>query len=242
MRPKHNRHLQLTLFFFSALVPIAIGGMTWMLTRVSPNEVQAYHRLTKQLDNKAQQTTPYSSKQDRLKVQKDVLFTQGQDRLQLRLRAADSQLVLDHDQSTEIVEHMHEVIGIMQEQLYWLLPDGREATMQSNGRLLVRNANPGEGASWFSKDLKGLIPMQIIRYLEADTASYHYKKDLFVADNVRISSYAVPGHELVETMDPKKTLMKGTAKAVEFSLSGKDLNFKAHQLKATLFSIPGRQS
>ena len=242
MRPKHNRHLQLTLIFFSALVPIAIGGVTWMLTRVSPKEVQAYHHLIKKPDDKSQQTSPYSSKQDRMKVQKDVLFTQGQDRLQLRLRAEDSQLVLDHDQDTQIVEHMHGVIGVMQEQLYWLLPDGREVTLQSNGRLLLRNANPAEEASWFTKDLKGLIPMQIVRYLEADTASYHYKKDLFVADNVRISSYAVPGHELVEAIDPKKTLMNGTAKSVEFSLSGKDLNFKAHQLKATLFSIPGRQS
>lgn len=240
MRPKHNRVLQLTLLSCAALFPVIAGSVAWTLTRVSPTEVAAYHKLTTK-DGKTQ-TTPYSSKQQRLKVQKDVLFAQGQDRLQLRLNAEDSQLVLDHDKDTEIIEHMNGVTCMMQEQVYWVLPDGREATLQSNGKLLIRNADPEEEISWLPKEAKGLKPMQVIRYLEADTASNHYKKDLFVAENVRISSYAVPGHHLVDKIDTKKPLMKGTAQAVEFSLSGRDLNFKAHQLKATLFSLPGRSS
>lgn len=79
-------------------------------------------------------------------------------------------------------------------------------------------------------------PMQIIRHLKADAASYHYQKDLFVAENVQISRYLIPGSTLVETgVEDNKLLMTGLAKRVEFSLNGSDPNFKAYQLKSSFY-------
>ena len=80
-------------------------------------------------------------------------------------------------------------------------------------------------------------PMQIIRQLKADSATYHYQKDLFIAENVQITRYLIPGSELVESLEGGKLLMTGLAKRVEFSLKGSEPNFKAHQLKSSIYSL-----
>lgn len=79
--------------------------------------------------------------------------------------------------------------------------------------------------------------MSSIRYIEADAAEYHYKDDRFVAQTVKLTRYSIPGHELQEISEQSRTWMKGTADKVEFSLKSKekDLNFKAHHLKAAFY-------
>lgn len=179
----------------------------------------------------------YTASQERTGVQKDILYLKGNDRLQMRLISSNALLVLDHHlESTELIENMQDVKCYMQEELYYVLPDGREASWQPKGKLLVKNADPAKEDSWIAVNTKGLKPMQVIRYLEADTACYHYDSDLFKADNVSVSRYVVPGHDLVESIKGMKLVMAGKARAVEFSLAGKDLNFNAHQMKAKFYT------
>ena len=53
----------------------------------------------------------------------------------------------------------------------------------------------------------------------------------------RLFVFLVPGHQLKDFNDNKKLLMSGNADAVEFSLLGKDMNFKAYKLKAKFYNL-----
>lgn len=213
------------------------------LGRVTKNVAMEYNQLMTEAESShsAMQDTPYTARQERQRVQKDMFFHRGGQRLHILLTAADAQLVLDHqDAHTYVVEQMQQVKCLMQEELYYLLPDGREALPQANGQLLLRSADEKDPASWLPLDAPGLKPMAVIRCIDADEAEYYYKDDRFVAHAVKITRYAVPGHQLLMN-NQTKLLMKGTAEKVEFSLKGKekDLNFKAHHLKSTFFDMSG---
>ena len=123
----------------------------------------------------------------------------------------------------------------MQEALYYLTPDGKNATLQPNGKVLVQGADSSLPGSWYEEDDPRLTPMQRIRHLEADSGYQNYTDNLFTAQKVTLSRFEVPGHKLVETFAQGNLLMKGLAESVEFSLGGKEVNFRAHQLKATFY-------
>ena len=157
-------------------------------------DIQRYRMLVENAGSaKDLASVPYTAKQHRSGIQKDILFNDKSDRLQVRLLCQDSVLVLDHHgRTTEIIEHMTDVKCYMQEELYYLLPDGREAKKQLNGRLLFNREDPTKESSWLSADASGLKPMQIIRYFEADTGAFYYKSDRFAADNAKIVRFSCP--------------------------------------------------
>ena len=221
------------------LVAFAAVFVFFMVSMTSPSsqQVEDYRQLMSRAENsrKESKTTPYNAKQERNGILKQVFFMEGPNRQQLRLFATDAQLVFDHrsNDQTEIVENMKNVKCLMQEELFYQLPDGREAVAQADGRLLIKHADPKEADSWLSKDAPGLKPMQIVRYMEADRASYFYSTDKFVANQVNLSRHILPGHQMVLTIDKKsKPMMNGIAETVEFSMSGQ-LNFKATNMKAS---------
>lgn len=202
----------------------------------SEKEAESYHTLMEKAQNakKESKTTPYHAKQERVGVLKEAFFIEGPHRHKLRLTASDAEMVFNHnsDDRTEIVEKMHHVKCAMQEELFYQLPDGREVIEQRDGKLLIRHEDPKKEESYVVRDA-ALKPMQIIRLMEANDADYYYTSDRFVASNVKLSRYIVPGHELVIGVDKRlKPVMSGVADNVEFSLSGK-LNFKATKMKAT---------
>jgi hypothetical protein len=77
----------------------------------------------------------------------------------------------------------------------------------------------------------GKEPIQTIRYIEADKATYFYEDNTLVARDVTIYRYITSGHTLITSFDSLKPIMIGKASEVEFSLNGDDLNFKAKQMK-----------
>ncbi len=238
-KTKRNRFFFNCILLNVLLFSAAIFGVAWMLTSPTPAQQRKYSKLMAHADNAKTGTTtaPYKAKQERIGILKEVVFSDGPHRLKLRLKASDALLVLDHraEDQTEIVENMNHVVCYMQEELFYVLPDGREVIEQRNGKFLLRNANPQDPASYIAKGDPGLKPMQIMRYMEADTASYFYRTDRFVADNVQITRYLIPGHLLATSFDKAKVLMKGVASTVEFSLDGQ-VNFKASKLKANFFT------
>ena len=164
----------------------------------------------------------------------------------MKLKADTAELVLENqDFDTRIIENMRQVKCIMQEELYYLLPTGEEVVMHKSGKLIIKDADESLESSFVTVDESLLIPMQIVRYMESDFAKYHYKGDLFEANDVLISRYSLKGHDLslgiTELGYQPKLLMKGKAKKVEFTLNSdsKDFNFKAHQLKANFFEARG---
>ncbi len=239
----HDRPIFLFSLRFSLTVGLSLlllGIAFWRMGYVTEKDMKEYLQLMSESETSSVKVNPYTARQERLGIQKDMFFQKGNDRLQIRLKAEKAYLVLDHqDTHTHIVERMHHVKCCMQEELYYVLPDGREALQQPNGQLLIRSADDKDQASWVSKNTPGIQLREIIRYIEADEAEYHYKDDRFVANGVKITHFSMPGHQLQDINEQAKILMKGTAMKVEFTLKEKDrdLNFKAEHLKATFFDL-----
>lgn len=241
--PDHYRRISLFSFRFKlslGLLILLLGIAFWYLGKVSEHDMKEYYGLMAESETSSENTKPYTARQERQGIQKDLLFRKGENYLQLRLKAEKAQLVLDHQEThTYVIEHMQKVKCWMQEELYYVLPDGREAVPQSNGKLLIRASDETDPISWVSKDMPGLKLKEIIRYIEADEAQYHYKDDHFIANLVKIVRFSRPGQELQEFNKEARLLMQGTASKVEFSLKDKDkdLNFQAHNLKAVFFDL-----
>jgi len=76
--------------------------------------------------------------------------------------------------------------------------------------------------------------MQQIRFFEADQGTYQYTTQKFLAQTVELSLFRLADHILPQTLDPKTSFLKGIAKDVSFSVSGKLPHFQAQQFKAIL--------
>ncbi len=207
-------------------------------TTTSKENEQAYRRLVESAHpiNSNIKSSPYTAHQQREGGQKNIFFMQEANRLQIQLTSQDSLLVLDNrENGLEIVEKMQKVKCWMQEELYYLLPDGRELTKQSKGQFLIRNSDPNLKTSWIDPQNTENKPMQRLRYFEADFATYFYNGDKFVAEQVKIYTYTAPSHTLPGSFEDLEPTMTGRADSVEFSLSDKTIKFTAQHLKATFF-------
>ena len=175
----------------------------------------------------------YVARQQRVGVRKDILFTEKDGRIQLKLLSAATELVFDqNEEKLQIVENMNDVRCYMQEELFYLLPDGREVKKAKDGMFVLRDKD-----EVVETEEKLLQPMQIVRVLDAALASYTYSTDLFVARHANVSRYLLPGHTFTGEVDKGKLMMSGIAQVVEFSLGGESLNFKAYHLKAKFYPL-----
>lgn len=182
----------------------------------------------------AETKAPYIAKQQHRRAHKELWYTDRNQRLQLRLYSADTELILDHhDKQTDIIEKMQDVICYMQEELYYELPDGQQVTQLPSGVFILKN-----DPSHIIEKNDQLKPMQLIRYLDAAEATYFYHADRFIAEQVNIGRFAVPGHILPHSLDTYKARMSGTAESVELSFKGNNLNFKARHFKAAIHEAP----
>ncbi len=211
---------------FSGAVLVLTCGSLFYLFHATPQDHQEYRQLVAEAHpvNLNEAVAPYTAQQQRKGILKNLLFTrQGSQRLQINLHSQEAMVVVDHQTSaTELIEKMNQVDCLMQEELFYVLPDGREAVRQSNGNLLIRGEDPDHIDAWVNSDDPSIFPMQHIRYFEADAASYYYKTDRFVADDVKIFRFTLPGHELRAPSSELKPEMTLIAKRLEFSLTGKE--------------------
>lgn len=79
-------------------------------------------------------------------------------------------------------------------------------------------------------------PMQELRYLVAEAASYDYHTNRFVAKEATLTRFRASGHEMVDSTDGLEPLITGTARAAEFTLADGGIDFKAHHLKAKIYT------
>jgi hypothetical protein len=226
----------LTIFSIVALFAIGIFSF-FQLGSFTNEDVEEYENLIKSTNpqDTDKNLQPYTSTQQHRTTHKDIWFTQGDQRLQLRLRSKDTRLVLEHqDNNVQVVEHMQGVTCYIQEELYYVTKDGRELKLKDNGSYVLRKSDSKDAREIKLTDKISPTPMQVIRYLEADNASYYYQSDRFLAEQVHVIRVAVPGHTLTESLKGLIPLMSGIARSVEFTLADNELNFTAYQLKATL--------
>ncbi|MBA3816657.1 MAG: hypothetical protein H0X29_09115 [Parachlamydiaceae bacterium] len=214
---------------------VGVVAFLWMkLANFDSSSEAAYHKLMQSQDDLGNN---YTSRQRREGVEKDFFFSENGQRLQMRLQSARTELALDHhDDQTEVVEQMHDVVCCIQEELFYKLSDGREALKQEDGRLLIKHADPKEANSWIISMDASAKPMQVIRLVKADVAFYYYKNSQFIAEDVRVTHYVASGHSIEQAAKSMYPIMGGVATWVEFSLGGNGINFKAYKLKAKFYA------
>lgn len=229
-----SHHFSRTLWIFMLLIGLCFGVLYFSLGHYTEADKIAYDQLIHG------EITPASeiqvSKQRRMGLQKNIFFYDKNQRLEFQLTSAQSELALEKkDRHIEIVEHLQDVICRLQESVYFILPDGRLALPQLDGRLLIKDADPQDLSAWIS-DKEGLQEEQTVLVLKADHAVYYYKGGLFVAKNVHVLRYIAPGHDLENFSKEAKLITDGIASKIEFSIAEKGLSFKSDHFKAK-FSI-----
>lgn len=221
------------------LVIVAIV-MIVSLTNVRRKDRRQFDELVKLSKPQEEFAESYSGAQQRNDVVKDIWYIEENTstRLHFRIVSDSSELIFqNHDDGSEVIEHMNNIRCYMQEKLYYILPDGKEIVSSKMGKWYLIDKNPNDPSSWINPRSRDLQPMQQLRYIEAKQATYYYTNGTFVADKVQLSRYVLPGHQIVESLTHVKPLMRGVAQMVEFCLKGQDLNFKARDFKAVFYSL-----
>jgi hypothetical protein len=228
----------------AAVLVLLSGCLVYMFVSLGTydsEDREQYHQLIESVE-RGQGNNPYKTSQEREGLRKDIFFVENGKRLQLRLRSEHAELALQRrEDRTEIIEYMRRVTCYLQEELFFLMPDGREAEMHEDGRLFIKGSDRKDPDSWVSHDHPGIQAMQSILFLESEKASYNYKSELFTAENVKVSRYRAAGHTLDDAGNPLESLTNGIAGRVEFSLGGKGINFKADAFKATFYMPQGKK-
>jgi hypothetical protein len=235
-----NLSFRLSFWCSIALFVCLIAYFAFTLFTYRDADRAAYSRLVEAItvkEPKSKEDTTIAQ-QKRQGIRKEIFFKQENDRLRLSLFAVDSTLELVQlGADTEIIENLKQVRGVMQEELFYRLPDGREAFLQANGRLLLRNGDPMKVEDWVDYPIASLKPMQMVRSFEADRATYFYQDNHLVGDKVRVARYVVPGHAFIEDLKGFKPYMTGVAQSAVLNMASRTPQFKALHLKAAFYQM-----
>jgi hypothetical protein len=82
-------------------------------------------------------------------------------------------------------------------------------------------------------------PMQELRYLVAEEASYDYHTNRFVAGEATLTRFRTTGHDMIDSTQGLEPIITGTARSAEFTLADGGIDFKAHHLKAKIYTQRG---
>ncbi len=185
------------------------GFSIWFFQRVSIQDQETYQKLMKQTDgDKINTASCYQAQQQRFNVNKHLLFIEEGNRLQLRIQSTSSELIFDQQgDKMEMIEHFKDIQCLMQEELFYLKVDGEQE------------------------------PKQYIRYMKAETASYHYRTEEFIGEQVYLSRYLAPGHQFLSSYQDLKPIIQGVAQQVKLSLSNHDKQFKVQGFQGTIQNL-----
>ncbi|WP_068467118.1 hypothetical protein [Candidatus Protochlamydia phocaeensis] len=204
-----------------------VAGSLWFFHSPSLEDHDRYLKLLEYSDSSKQQTDkkkPFTTRQQRSQVSKQIFFINDQGRLQWRLKSASSELTFGQQaDSMELVEHFKNVSCLMQEKLIFSQSESQESlNLSLNQRKGKREEEGNLSASH-----------QLIRCLQAQQAVYHYKTQELAAEDVDLARYSIPGHEWVDIFDSFKPVMKGQAQRIQLSFSPSEPSFKAQGIRAT---------
>lgn len=199
--------------------------MGFIISRISDVDLLNYQKLIESSEPSTKKTDCFGlSRQTREGVKKQIWH----ENKHIVIESEESELFFFHQNNQmEVVEELGVVRCAIQEELYYLLPDGREVVQKENGELCLRGE---EGSIPSGTALK---PMQLIRYLEAKEACYNYNTQLFSGREVKLWKYRLEGHKMFTSFEGLAPMMSGMAQSVEFSLKSKQLDFSAYQMRAT---------
>lgn len=220
------------------LLSLTIIFLTLHLGVIKETDRRTYHdiaALSNLNSTKTQQSASYQANQNREQVFKEYIAENGPERLSFKLFCPISSLSYREKlDRKELIETMNEVTCLMQEELYYVLPSGQKAYRQPCQKVLIEHGDPDLPNSWLEANDPRLKPMQIVCRIIADQAVYSYHTNQLFAEALSIERFVLDGHALESIEKPRKLLMSGQAAHAEF-IPGKEITFKAENLKATLY-------
>ncbi len=223
-------------FPFFALWLVACALLLYPLLQSGVGDIAEYHALLEKvgLRHAGGVREPVTAIQERIGVCKEICGQGTGVSSVIRLRSEKSDLFYDQSsEGTGIIEKLQNVRCLFREELYYLLSDGQEA-VQKNGSYRLRNSEEE-----IEVDTNSMIPMQTVRYIEADDAVYKITDNALTANKAHISLLQLPGHILPEIghilPDPKEKSYIGEMK---IAMGEKGLEFFAREVQGKLnFSL-----
>lgn len=222
---------------FGILLCLAFVGVSYLAFYRYTEKDEAEYRHLMLISNPTlaenKEILPYTARQKRIDVQKDFTYMREEAPLKIRMYSREAELIFERQEKTaSIIEEMLGIRIFMQEELYYLLPDGREVVFDAGNFFSKESALEIEAQI----DMR---PMQVLRYLEANSGSYSYNSKVCKANHVIVERYIEEGHELPKNVKSGQLIFRGMADSVEFKLSGGEPEFTAMQMKASIMS-PGK--
>lgn len=144
------------------------------------------------------------------------------------------------DSATQTREGVRKEIWFSQEDKsrlhYRIESDSSVLTLAPSGGKFDLIENLSNIRCWMQEKLyeTGASQMQQVRFLQASEGIYRYSQQQFLANSVALSLFRLPGHELITPLSTREAFLKGNARDISFSVSGKTPQFEAHQFTASL--------
>lgn len=210
------------------------------VVHIPKEDYALYEEILQSSDPSAFVKEDKEGQQQRECVGKELWIKRDNDRLHYIVRAEESVLRYTlGDERIDLVEDMTNIHGWMQEELFYRLPDGREAVPQKDGRLLLRHSDPALAGSWIKRNEPGLEPWQELREFTADHATYVYRDKQLIADKVELQRFVIPGHRINRSVIGLELVLKGVAQSVTFTLEDDKPHFQAKKLQGSIYSPRG---
>lgn len=206
------------------------------ITNITKNSLQEYETLLK--ESTPQDSNPDRQfQQERGKTCKDYWYKKNKERLNAKIFSEKSELTVSFKgKTTEIIEDMQAITCIIQEECYYLLPDGSEAVVDKNGTIIKKNTADGDKPLKFKKGSSLIEPIQKIRLIKSPKGSYNYNTKVFSAEDANFSIFTSTGHDINSIIFPEKPSLSGIAKTMSFYFEEKEPIFKAKHIKAQFHS------
>lgn len=208
-------------FIWLGLLLVLVAFFAMRSFFASQSETEKLHSLVESSPRKIRKERKKEAReftqQARYGVKKEVFIASGPLRRLFELTAATSTLqVVSKNHHMRVLETFQDAQGLIQEELYYILPSGKEVVYDDAGVLVYRGNKPLER----DLDVSLMRPMQHFRYFIAREAVYDFHTNQLIAEGVRFWTYTAEGHSRVE--DPMQLFpeAEGEASRMTFYVSG----------------------
>ncbi len=120
-----------------------------------------------------------------------------------------------------------------------ILSQNSELTIRQNRGKFSAEETLHSIDSWMQEEIDRSQNIQQIRHCLADEGLYSFPAHEFLAKNVHLDFYRIPGHELPTAPPEQRPYLKGIAREVAFRTSNKAPTFTAYHLLAEFDPIRG---
>jgi len=183
-------------FYFSiALFLVLLSAFAFFIAKtisdVRRQDYLEYEKLLQSSGALQKKKASFFSRQFRKNVVKEIWWGVSHP-LYVRIECDHSELIAAKGRGGfDTIEKMESVRSLFQEKLFYLLPNGRRGNIDREGRVVVKE---GEQEVRIDSSIKSLLPMQEVRYFEAERGVCSYRNFDFIGEEVKMKKYRLRGH------------------------------------------------